>query len=104
MTTTKLYPVTVTWGGVTKRKRFAVITRGGDHDGLTVFDQPDKPWFHTAVDWANLDVPATLDRRKAGFGIPLPDGGTVQVQVSGCATCGSLSRWAGPAWANGVGG
>lgn len=90
-------------GGGVLRKRYVVVMRGGEHDGITVFGAPDVSEFVARVDWAATTITTLRSEQRAGVELVVADGGgSVVVTVGVECRCGGLGRWAGPAWANTV--
>lgn len=86
---------------------YVVVARGEPGevgDGVTVFDRPDRVLWSSPVDWwASPPIPHTRRAARNGVTLTVPDGGgLVTITPGGGCSCGSLGRWAGPAWAGRV--
>lgn len=85
-----------TWGRV-----YAIIARGGDEDGLHIWQTPnEEPTFRANIQWGRTTIPTLFEARN---GVDVyTDQGLVVITSGGGCRCGSLARWAGPRWATTV--
>lgn len=68
-------------------------------DGLHVFKRrAERADWHSPVEWAITELPATDKQARRGFDVHT-DAGLVVVTVGSGCRCGTLGSWAGPGWA-----
>ncbi len=86
-----------------RRKAYVILTEGGSESGLHVWSRPtDEADVHLPVDFTRTRIPTSQRQAQVGVDVHLGDGRLVVITPGQSCRCGSLGRWAGPAWASSV--
>ncbi len=99
----RYYPCAVQLPGEVRprRKAYVLLVSGGELSGLHVWARPgDTADVHLPVDWSATKLPVSDRQARNGVDVTLADGQLITLTPQASCRCGSLGRWAGPAWAS----